>query len=1056
MCEKLVSIIIPFFNRIHWLLEAVDSVQKQTYSNWELILINDGSTDDISAVHSLVKQNPRIHLIEQKNSGVSAARNAGIAIAKGDYIALLDSDDLWDPRKLEKQISYMETHGYLVSHTCYTLFNETGTINEVNTGAMEGNILKKLILTCLLHTSSAVAAKSLVDNITPPFEAGYRFGEDACFWISLAAQTDIGVICEPLTFARQTSTRAADDMKKIRSALVNILGFVLRDSYLSTLDREIDILSKKIVQITEGIEIQQERQKSLENKLKDLEPIRKKVKKEFEEFNFFPKVSVIIPVYNGSNYIRDAIDSALTQTYGNIEIIVVNDGSTDNGETENIIRSYGARVRYFTKPNGGVSTALNLGIENMQGEYFSWLSHDDMYTPQKIENEVRSLALQKDRTAIIAEGYQVVDASGTYMYQVSIYHQYSPKQLKNALFLLMRGGINGCALLIHKSHFERVGLFDPKLPTTQDYDLWFRMFRNGTVHYLESSNVLSRSHEKQGSKFLFDQHVLECDKLWIGMMDKLTLEEKKAISGSEYKFYYGLWEFLKTSTSYSGAIQYAYQKTLEISLSKYEKTRKKKSLEFSADTCRVTPEYMQEKILPLRNAKNSRPRIVFQLTDRNAKGGLNRVVVRIANMLSEQYDVIISTWGQPYIHGYESYPAVEEIAVDFSQDQTEKYLNLLSFLRTDIYIYSYCCYEYTLPLLEQAKRFGMKTIAWSHEDYFLPYWRATLRGSLPYRKEYLPKADAVIWLNSASQALYGLHDTNGICIPNPSEEKTLKEYSSDRGNALIAVGRFDDSRKGLGDLLHIFSYVYKRKETAELYIIGSVDLQLPIDDTSDITCEQFLSMERINGQHLHFIGWTEDVDKYYQKAVLHIMPSLYEGFGLVVLEAAVNGTPTIAYDGSGMQDIITDQCDGILTKQRDWMAMAKEILCLLDSPERLIAMQNNLPDLLEKYSPHNIRKKWIELFDILLCGDKKTQEAYFQARQVAPASETAKRVLEEIELLGVSTVRGKKETPSREIPNDNGESYWKENYMTVLNSTSWKLTKPLRFLADILKNLIHH
>ena len=215
-------------------------------------------------------------------------------------------------------------------------------------------------------------------------------------------------------------------------------------------------------------------------------------------------------------------------------------------------------------------------------------------------------------------------------------------------------------------------------------------------------------------------------------------------------------------------------------------------------------------------------------------------------------------------------------------------------------------------------------------------------------------------------------------------------------------------------------------------------------------------MERINGQHLHFIGWTEDVDKYYQKAVLHIMPSLYEGFGLVVLEAAVNGTPTIAYDGSGMQDIITDQCDGILTKQRDWMAMAKEILCLLDSPERLIAMQNNLPDLLEKYSPHNIRKKWIELFDILLCGDKKTQEAYFQARQVAPASETAKRVLEEIELLGVSTVRGKKETPSREIPNDNGESYWKENYMTVLNSTSWKLTKPLRFLADILKNLIHH
>lgn len=83
-----------------------------------------------------------------------------------------------------------------------------------------------------------------------------------------------------------------------------------------------------------------------------------------------PLVSIIIPVYNGSNYMREAIDSALAQTYSNIEIIVVNDGSNDDGETRNIALSYGDKIRYFEKENGGVSTALNLGIKNMGGIFF--------------------------------------------------------------------------------------------------------------------------------------------------------------------------------------------------------------------------------------------------------------------------------------------------------------------------------------------------------------------------------------------------------------------------------------------------------------------------------------------------------------------------------------------------------------------------------------------------------------------------------------------------------------------------------------------------------------
>ncbi len=93
-----------------------------------------------------------------------------------------------------------------------------------------------------------------------------------------------------------------------------------------------------------------------------------------------PKVSIVIPVYNGSDFLREAIDSALAQTYRNIEIVVVNDGSQDDGKTEHVALSYGNKIRYFSKPNGGVASALNRAIREMTGEYFSWLSHDDLYS----------------------------------------------------------------------------------------------------------------------------------------------------------------------------------------------------------------------------------------------------------------------------------------------------------------------------------------------------------------------------------------------------------------------------------------------------------------------------------------------------------------------------------------------------------------------------------------------------------------------------------------------------------------------------------------------------
>ena len=105
----LVSIIMPAFNAAYFIQESIQSVLAQSFSDFELIVINDGSTDDTSALVQNVKD-PRIILIEQENAGVAAARNNGIEVSRGKFIAFLDSDDLWSKTKIEKQVNLLTSN----------------------------------------------------------------------------------------------------------------------------------------------------------------------------------------------------------------------------------------------------------------------------------------------------------------------------------------------------------------------------------------------------------------------------------------------------------------------------------------------------------------------------------------------------------------------------------------------------------------------------------------------------------------------------------------------------------------------------------------------------------------------------------------------------------------------------------------------------------------------------------------------------------------------------------------------------------------------------------
>ena len=267
-------------------------------------------------------------------------------------------------------------------------------------------------------------------------------------------------------------------------------------------------------------------------------------------YGFNPKVSIVIPVYNGSNYLKDAIDSAIAQTYKNIEIIVVNDGSNDNGATEKVAKSFGDKIRYYKKNNGGVSTALNLGIKKMTGEYFSWLSHDDMYYPNKVERQIEELEKQKNKKIILFSNYSLFENGKTT--KVIFDHEMLVKKMK---YSLLRGCVNGITPLIPKDIIDEMGWFDPTLRCTQDYVYWHKIQKKYSFVHMEDILAVTRLHPKQVAK-LSPKVIPEGNALWIEMIKDLTNTEKIQYEGSLYNFYSETAKFLNL-TPYKDALKYS-------------------------------------------------------------------------------------------------------------------------------------------------------------------------------------------------------------------------------------------------------------------------------------------------------------------------------------------------------------------------------------------------------------------------------------------------------------------------------------------------------------------
>ena len=210
-----------------------------------------------------------------------------------------------------------------------------------------------------------------------------------------------------------------------------------------------------------------------------------------------PAVTVIIPVYNGENYLAEAIDSVLNQTCQDYNVLVVDDGSTDGtwAIVERYMVDHPGVVQGLRKENGGTATALNMGIRAAQSKYIAWLSHDDRFVPHKLETQLRVLREQPEAVGVYSD-YAYINAASDYIGR-AIAVTYPPAHMMRHLLQFVF--INGSTLVVERRCLQEVGLFDETLRYSHDALMWLYLVQRYQLAYVPEALTEYRLHPEQAT-----------------------------------------------------------------------------------------------------------------------------------------------------------------------------------------------------------------------------------------------------------------------------------------------------------------------------------------------------------------------------------------------------------------------------------------------------------------------------------------------------------------------------------------------------------------------------
>ncbi|MDQ5982103.1 MAG: hypothetical protein QG549_100 [Patescibacteria group bacterium] len=682
-------------------------------------------------------------------------------------------------------------------------------------------------------------------------------------------------------------------------------------------------------------------------------------------------ISIIIPVYNGEDYLALAIESAINQTYKNLEVIVVDDGSSDR--TEEIARSFGPRIKYIRKSNGGVSSALNIGINSMRGKYFAWLSHDDVYHVKKLEELHRSLKGQDNKTIAISD-WDIIDQNGAFLKHSKLDNRLE-KTPMSFLAFDRKTWLNACAMLIPKSLFEEAGLFNESLRTTQDYDMFFRMIKRGASFKIHRTPLFySRHHLQQGSLAVGDDTLSNSDQIHTDIISKLSQADLDAYFGGSFEEVDKVYQSF-VSNGYSITPVAITQKLLEVYGIAYPMVDQfiRQNLVSIGGT--VEEEVINDFTKTMK-AKKSKPRLLF-CSGPWLTGGMERVLSNLFQHLSDRYDILLITPS----NGAEQRATIPipsnvthlKLSRDLYRDSFDIVaLTHAKLLNVDVVIGFLNLNEKQLKLYEGCVRHGIKTIASNHEYYFFPHRSPDpgMRRFVARRKEVFKKLDAVLWLTNFSTAVHDIDADNGYLMPNPNTFEIEKRSANKTGTKnIICVGRFNDHIKRVDRIINVFGRVQKEIPDSTLTLVGTVDRDAPTADVKGRSIDELIRKANISFDNVIFAGETSDISSHYKKADLILLTSETEGFPMVLTEAMCHGLPVVCGDIPGIEDIVIDGENGFVVEQNDSATMAQRVSEILANSTLRDTMSKSALSHAAQFSGQNIAKRWDSLLKAVIRND---------------------------------------------------------------------------------------
>ena len=400
--DELISIIVPIYNVEEYLRECLDSIQKQTYPNFECIMVNDGSTDNSKQIAEEYLVDSRFKLINQSNQGLSSARNTGISRIREEstFVAFVDSDDYVYPNFLETLVEYIEEDVDIIE----------GMVEHYH----NGNIYYfpqvehyKVILETVAEKLEKLALERIRNGVFPKLIRRELLNDN--FFPEGWLFEDLAVVPELVTNSTKwVKIQETVYTYRIRDNSIITSSFSEKDLDIFKIFEKFDCFFKdESLNIKTWVEklkllhINYRSQKVPNQYIERYQKEKERILSNIEEYEKGELISIIVPIYNSENYLRQCLDSIMGQTYKNFECLLINDASPDH--SADICREYvskDSRFRYFEQENGGVSSARNLGIECSKGQYITFINSDDWVESDHLEVLYRALIDEKADIAI--------------------------------------------------------------------------------------------------------------------------------------------------------------------------------------------------------------------------------------------------------------------------------------------------------------------------------------------------------------------------------------------------------------------------------------------------------------------------------------------------------------------------------------------------------------------------------------------------------------------------------------------------------------------------------